>query len=57
MFYSELELLDIKRLKSFAPCYSQSFLLADLKKTILYSGINNPYKKIRETKKLDSIHE
>jgi hypothetical protein len=32
----------------FAPCYSQSFLLADFQ---------NPYKKIRETRKLESIHE
>jgi hypothetical protein len=37
-----------KRLESFAPCYSKSLLLADLK---------NPYKKIRETRKLESIHE
>jgi hypothetical protein len=28
-----------------------------LKKTILYSGFNNPYKKIHETRKLESIHE
>jgi hypothetical protein len=28
-----------------------------LKKTILFSGLKNPYKKIRETRKLDSIHE
>jgi hypothetical protein len=28
-----------------------------LKKTILYSGFNNPYNKIRETRKLDSMHE
>ncbi len=28
-----------------------------LKKTILYSGFNNPYKNIRETRKLETIHE
>ncbi len=28
-----------------------------LQKTILYSGFKNPYKKIHETKKLESIHE
>jgi hypothetical protein len=38
-----------KRLESFAPCYSQSLLLADFKE--------NPYRKIRETKKLVSGHE
>ncbi len=27
------------------------------KKTILFSGFNNPYKKIRETRKPQSIHE
>jgi hypothetical protein len=45
-----MEFLDIifnKRLESFAPCYSQSLLLADLKK--------NPCKKIRETRKLRSF--
>ncbi len=31
-----------KRLESFAPCYSQSFLLADFKETILLSGFKNP---------------
>jgi hypothetical protein len=28
-----------------------------LKKTIAYSGFKNPYKKISETRKLESIHE
>jgi hypothetical protein len=28
-----------------------------LKKTILFSGFTNPYKKIRKTRKLESIHE
>ncbi len=34
-----------------------SFYLADLKKNILFSGFKNPYKKIRETRKLESIHK
>jgi hypothetical protein len=46
-----------KRLDSFALCYSQSLLLADLKKIIFFSGFKNPYKKIRETRKLKSFHE
>jgi hypothetical protein len=46
-----------RRLESFAPCYSQSLLLADLKKTRFISGFNDPYKKIRETKRLESTHE
>jgi hypothetical protein len=41
-----------KRLESFAPCYSQSLLLV-----ILFSGFKNPYKKICEARKLESIHE
>ncbi len=41
-------------LQSFAPCYSQSLLLADLKKTVLFSGFKNPYKK---SAKLESIHK
>jgi hypothetical protein len=45
------------RLKSFAPCYSQSLLPADLKETRLFSGFKTPYKKIRETRKFESIHE
>jgi hypothetical protein len=46
-----------KRLEYFAPFYTPSLLLADFKKTILYSDFNNPYKKIRETKKYVSFHE
>jgi hypothetical protein len=34
-----------------------SLLLVVLKKTILFFGFKNLYKKIRETKKLESIHE
>jgi hypothetical protein len=37
-----------KRLESFAPCYSQSLLLVDLKKTIFFSGFNNPYQKSKQ---------
>jgi hypothetical protein len=39
---------------------SQSLLLTDYKekkKAILYSGFKNTYKKIRERKKLQSIHK
>jgi hypothetical protein len=55
-----MEFLDInlkKMLESFAPCYSQSLLSADLKKPLLVSGFKNPYKKICEPKILKSIHE
>jgi hypothetical protein len=41
-FNIKLEYLD--------PCYSQSFILADFKE-------NRTYKKIRESRKLESIHE
>jgi hypothetical protein len=35
-----------KRLESFAPCYSQSILPWRIfKKTILFCGLKNPYKK------------
>ncbi len=47
-----------KRLESFAPYYSQSILpWRILTKTILFCGFKNPYKKIRETRKLKFIHE
>jgi hypothetical protein len=47
-----------KRLESFAPCYSQSLLLADFKKnhTLLWCW-KSLQKKIRKTRKLESIHE
>ncbi len=39
-FSPEMDFLDINlRLESFAPCYSQSLLLADLKKNKLYSTL------------------
>jgi hypothetical protein len=48
-----------KWLQSFAPCYSQSFLLADFKDNpVLLSVIKNPSNpKIRKTRKLESFHE
>ncbi len=47
-----------KILEYFAPCYSQSLLQYwwILKKIIHFSSFKNPYKKIRETRKLESIH-
>ncbi len=53
---SLIDLLN-KRLESFAPCYSQSLPLADLKKTILLSGLQILKKKIGETRQLGSINE
>jgi hypothetical protein len=52
-----MELLDINltKLKSFAPCYSQSLLPADFKENhILYSDLKNPCKNICETRNLKS---
>ncbi len=46
-----------KRIESFAPCYSQSLLLADFNDNHTLLGLKNPSKKIRETRKLKSIHE
>jgi hypothetical protein len=46
-----------KRLNSFAPYYSQSLLLVDFKENHTPQWFSNPYKKICETRKLDSIHE
>jgi hypothetical protein len=45
-----------KRFDSFAPCYSQFLLMADLKKHILFSGFRNPLKKPRN-RKIKSIHD
>jgi hypothetical protein len=33
------------------------YILAGLKKLILFSGFKNPYKKNSETRKLEFIHE
>ncbi len=46
-----------KRLESFAPCYSQSLLLADFKEKIYSSLVLKILtKKIREKRNLESIH-
>jgi hypothetical protein len=52
-----MEFLDISLTKDLSILFHaiQSFLLADLKKTTLFSDIKNPYKKIRETRKLPSV--
>jgi hypothetical protein len=39
-----------KKDEYFPPCYSQSLILADNKKTILYTGFNNSYKNLRNKK-------
>jgi hypothetical protein len=44
-----------KRLESFTPCYSQSFCWWIFKKIRLKSGFINAHKKIRKTRKLESI--
>ncbi len=57
---SEIELLKHlfnQRIESFAPCYSQLLLLADFKKTILFSGFKQCLQKIRETSKLESLYD
>jgi hypothetical protein len=58
---AEMEFLDIKfdkRLESFAPCYSQSILLAaDFKENDTLVWFYKSLQKIRETRKLKSIYE
>jgi hypothetical protein len=44
-----------KRLESFAPCYSQSLLLADFKEN--HTDFNCFYRKIGKTRKLEPSHE
>ncbi len=46
-----------KRLESFAPCYSQSFLLADFKGNHTLLRFSKSLQKIRETRTLKSIPE
>jgi hypothetical protein len=46
-----------KRLESFAPCYLQSLLLADFKENHSLLWFYNYLQKIREIRKLASIHE
>ncbi len=44
-----------KRLESFVPCCSQPIPLDDFKENhVLYSGFNNPYKKICEKSRVFS---
>jgi hypothetical protein len=45
------------RLESFAPCYSQSFYWRIFKKTMLYFVFKKAYKKVRKTRKLESIRD
>jgi hypothetical protein len=49
-FISVTEFFDINfnKKQSFAQCYSQSLLLAEI---IFFSGFRNPYKNIRKTRK------
>jgi hypothetical protein len=46
-----------KRLEFFAPCYLQSLLLADFKENHILLWFKKSLQKIRETRKLESIHE
>jgi hypothetical protein len=57
-----MEFLDFNLTKDsslFLSAIHRDILLADFKEnyTVLFSGFTNPYKKIRVTKKLESIHE
>ncbi len=53
-----MEFLDINLTKVFySMLLTVPSILVDFKKTIPFSGFKNPYKKIRETRKLESIHE
>jgi hypothetical protein len=55
-----MEFLDINLTKESSlllHACSQSRQKADLKITILFSGFKNHYKNIRETRKIESIHE
>jgi hypothetical protein len=53
-----MEFLDINLTKVFySMLLTVPSILVDFKKTILFSGFKNPYKKIHETRKLESIHE
>jgi hypothetical protein len=46
-----------KQLESFAPCYSQSFLLTNFKENHTTALVLIPSKNIRETRKLKSIYD
>jgi hypothetical protein len=55
-----MEFLDInltKELSLLLHAIHSPFYWRILKKNVLFSGFKNPYKKIRETRKLQSIHE
>jgi hypothetical protein len=58
---SEIEFLDISLTRDSSlllyAIHSPILYWWILKKTILFSGFKNTYKKIREIKKLESIHE
>ncbi len=57
---SEIEFLDISLTKDSSLLLHAIRILfywRILQKTIIYSGFKNPYKKIRETRKLECIHE
>jgi hypothetical protein len=54
----EMKFLDMKLTKgSMLHAINSRFYWRILKKTIFYSSFNNPYQKIRETRKFESIHE
>ncbi len=55
MLFSDINLTINLRLLLHA--IHSSFYWRIFKQTILFSGFKNPYKKIRETRKLESIHE
>ncbi len=58
--HPEMEFLDIKLIKDpsfLLPAIHSLFYWRILKKTILFSGSKNPYKKSALTRKLKSIHE
>jgi hypothetical protein len=57
--YTEMEFVDIsltKELSLLLHAIHSLFYWRILKKTILFSSFKNPYKKIHETIKLESIH-
>jgi hypothetical protein len=59
-FLPEMEFLDSNLTKDsrlLIYAIHRPFYWRILKKTILYSGLKNTYKKIRETRKLDTINE
>jgi hypothetical protein len=59
-FIPEMKFLEISLTKDTSlllHAIQNPFYWQILKKTILYTGFNNPYKKIYKTRKLESIHE